>query len=80
MKYMDKNDWRERFSVSDAEIERLCKKVEEISKSHYEDAGEPIDCVIVTFHFTTVLRRLEVSVDGSEPFEISDDAEIFEKR
>jgi hypothetical protein len=72
---MDEDSWREKFRVSDSEMERLKRIVSEISRSYSEDLGEPIDCVSVTFHFSSVFRFLEVSVAGSEPYEISDDLE-----
>ena len=69
------NNWRDRFSVSDGEMERLQRATREIARAQYDDDGSQIDSVSVTFHFIVGpgLRLLEVSVGGSEPIEISDD-------
>jgi KaiC/GvpD/RAD55 family RecA-like ATPase len=76
---MADENWRERFRVSDAEMERLQNKITEIAKALYAEEGSQIDSISVTFHFIsgTPIRLLEVSVAGSEPHEISDDAEMF---
>ena len=74
---MAENNWRERFKVSNAEMERMETKITEVAKAHYADGGAQIDSISVTFHFIsgTPIRLLEVSVAGSEPLEISDDGQ-----
>ena len=76
---MVENDWRERFVVSDAEMERLQEKISEAARAYYADSGSQIDSVSVSFHFMAGprLRFLEVSVAGGTPQEISDDAVLF---
>ena len=76
---MIENDWRERFIVSDAEMDRLQEKISEAARAYYADSGSQIDSVSVTFHFMAgpSLRFLEVSVAGGTPLEISDDALSF---
>jgi hypothetical protein len=74
---MAEHNWRERFSVSDAEMERMQSKITEVAKAQYADDGSQIDSISVTFHFIcgTPIRFLEVSVAGSESLEISDDGQ-----
>lgn len=53
---MVENDWRERFIVSDAEMDRLQGKISEAARAHYADNGSQIASVSVSFHFMAGLR------------------------